>query len=178
MTVYKGFQKGLICRGYQFHLGKNVTEKADCGEKGFHCAENPLDCLTYYSDMDRSEYYIVNAGGDMDEDGMDTRISCTEITVLKRLSKREFFLHALVYMADHPQREWNGHVRKEAAEAEHGFAIVRGYAPRAKGKTGDILALAKEDPETGKILQIAVAEVDGKKILPGQWYDENLTGRK
>lgn len=41
MTVYKGFQKGLICRGYQFHLGKNVTEKADCGEKGFHCAEDP-----------------------------------------------------------------------------------------------------------------------------------------
>ncbi len=41
MTVYKGFQKGLICRGYQFHLGKNVTEKADCGEKRFHCAEDP-----------------------------------------------------------------------------------------------------------------------------------------
>lgn len=174
MIAYKGFHKGLICRGYQFVLGKNVTEKANCRENGFHCAEDPLDCLSYYPDMDNSEYYIVDAGGDLDEDGTDTKISCTEITVLKRLSKKEFFLHALIYMADHPQRRWNGYVRREAAEAERGFAIVRGCSPFAKGKAGDILALAKEEPETGKIIQIAVAGVDGKEILPGQWYDENL----
>ena len=71
MIAYKGFEKGLVCRGYQFVMGLNCTEKANCRENGFHCAEDPLDCLTYYSNMDNSEYYIVNAGGDVHEDGVD-----------------------------------------------------------------------------------------------------------
>ena len=79
MIAYKAFEHGLICRGYQFSMGLNRTEKANCRQNGFHCAEDPLDCLTYYSDMDRAEYYVVDAGGDIDEDGYDTKISCTEL---------------------------------------------------------------------------------------------------
>lgn len=116
MIAYKAFGKGLICRGYQFSMGLNRTDKADCAQNGFHCAENPLDCLTYYSDMESSEYYIVNAGGDIDEDDRDTKISCTELTVLKKLTRREFFLHGLAFMADHPLREWSSHVTKDRAE--------------------------------------------------------------
>ena len=43
MIAYKGFYPGLICRDYQFVMGLNVTEKANCKANGFHCAENPLD---------------------------------------------------------------------------------------------------------------------------------------
>ena len=46
MIAYKGFEKGLTCRDYQFRMGLNVTDKANCAQNGFHCAENPLDCLT------------------------------------------------------------------------------------------------------------------------------------
>ena len=66
MISYKGFRPGLICRGYQFVMGLNTTEKANCRENGFHCAEDPLDCLSYYSSLEHSEYYIVNAGGDIE----------------------------------------------------------------------------------------------------------------
>lgn len=52
MIAYKGFRPGLICRGYQFVMGLNTTEKANCRENGFHCAENPLDCLSYYSSLE------------------------------------------------------------------------------------------------------------------------------
>ena len=45
MIAYKGFRPGLICRGYQFVMGLNTTEKANCRENGFHCAEDPLDCV-------------------------------------------------------------------------------------------------------------------------------------
>ena len=89
MIAYKGFRPGLICRGYQFVMGLNTTEKANCRENGFHCAENPLDCLSYYSSLEHSEYYIVNAGGDIDEDEHDSKIACTELTVIKRLTKEE-----------------------------------------------------------------------------------------
>ena len=97
MIAYKGFRPGMICIGYQFQMGLNVTEKANCRQNGFHCAEDPLDCLSYYSDVDHSEYYIVNAGGDIDEDEVDSKISCTELTVLKRLTKEELFLHGLAF---------------------------------------------------------------------------------
>ena len=42
MIAYKGFRPGMICIGYQFQMGLNVTEKANCRQNGFHCAEDPL----------------------------------------------------------------------------------------------------------------------------------------
>lgn len=178
MIAYKGFGHGLICRDYQFAMGINRTEKANCRENGFHCAENPLDCLTYYSDMDSAEYYIVDAGGDIDEDGSDTKISCTELTVLRKLTKRDFFLHSLAFMADHPRREWSSHVSRDRAEAFGGYAVVRGIDPAACGKCGDILAFAKEDPVSGHIVQIGLAQVDGSRILEGTWYWTDLKERQ
>lgn len=178
MIAYKGFNPGLQCRGYQFVMGRNETDKANCRENGFHCAENPLDCLCYYRDLNRSEYYIVNAGGDIDEDEYDSKIACTEITILKKLEKQELFLHGLAYMADHPLREWSSYVSKGNAQASGGFAVVRGTDPVAMGKTGDILAFAKEEQHTGKIVQVSVTLVDGKIILPDTWYDVNLEERK
>ena len=43
MIAYKGFEKNLSCRGYQFkRYGINETTEANCRQNGFHCAENPL----------------------------------------------------------------------------------------------------------------------------------------
>ena len=178
MIAYKGFRPGLICRGYQFKMGLNVTEKANCAQNGFHCAEDPLDCLSYYGNINHAEYYIVNAGGDIDEDEKDSKISCTELTVLKHLTKKEFFLHGLAFMADHPKRKWNHHIRKDKAEAWNGYAVVRGADPIAKGtRKGDVLAFAKEDPATGQIQDISVATIDGKTLRPGIWYGADFEKR-
>ena len=178
MIAYKGFDPGLVCRGYQFVMGLNMTEQANCAANGFHCAEDPLDCLSYYPNMKRSEYYIVDAGGDVDEDNRDSKIACTELTILKKLGREEFFLHALAYMVDHPGRTWNRNVLKGSGRAKDGFAIVRGANPVASGKKGDILAFARESPGSNKIIQIAVVKVDGKKIKDGVWYDTNLTEKE
>lgn len=178
MLAYKGFDPGLICRGYQFVMGLNTTEKAKCVANGFHCAANPLDCLTYYSNMDRSEYYLVDAGGDIDEDDIDSKISCTHLTILRKLSRKEFCLHALAYMVDHPKMECNSHVQREFGETSAGFAIVRGKNPKAIGHKGAILALAKEYPQSIEIEQIGLVEVDGETILPGVWYDIDFTEKE
>lgn len=178
MLAYKGFHPGLVCLGYQFRTGLNVTDKANCRSNGFHCAANPLDCLSYYSDMDRSEYWLVDAGGDIDEDGEDSKIACTHLTILKKLTPKDFFLHALVYMVDHPELAWNSHVRREIGEASSGFVVVRGIDPVACGKKGDILALAQESPLTGQIIQIGLAEVDGSQIRPDRWYNVDLKEKR
>ena len=93
MYAYKGFEPDLSCRGYRFVMGKNVTPEANCASNGFHCAENPLDCLSYYGNMNRSIYCLVQPGGDIDEDNRDSKIACTELTILRRLTKKEFSMH-------------------------------------------------------------------------------------
>ena len=178
MIAYKGFENGLICRGYQFKMGLNTTPEANCARNGFHCAEDPLDCLTYYSNMDSSVYCIVNAGGDVNEDDRDSKISCTELTIIKQLTHKEFFLHALAYMDAHPKRKWNAHVHQDrCAEQHRKFAIVRGKDPIACGAKGCILAFAKED-DNGNIIQTAIAEVDGVTVKANTWYGADLTERK
>ena len=50
MKAFKGFNKDLTCRGFQYEEGKEFhTEKAECCEEGFHACEYPLDCFNYYN---------------------------------------------------------------------------------------------------------------------------------
>lgn len=174
MLAYKGFDKGLICRDYQFKMGLNITEKANCVKNGFHCAENPLDCLTYYPSISKSEYYIVDAGGDIDEDNCDSKISCTHLNIIKRLTLKEFFLHALAYVNDHPFREDSHNMYTDKCDARNGYAVVRGKNPIARGSKGDIICFAKEAEDSKKISQIAIYVIDGKKVLPNKWYNIDL----
>lgn len=144
MYAYKGFEPDLSCRGYRFVMGKNVTPEANCASNGFHCAEDPLDCLSYYGDMNRSIYCLVQPGGDIDEDDRDSKIACTELTILRQLTRKEFFLHALAYMVDHPGRKVSDKVQREHSTSRNGYAIVRGKTPAACGKLGD--SLRHRDP--------------------------------
>ena len=178
MIAYKGFNKGLICRGYQFSKGENITEEANCAHNGFHSAENPLDCITYYGNIKDSVYCIVEVTGDMDEDDRDSKIASTELRIIKQLTLEELFLHALAFMVDHPKRTWSDQVSKDRATARGGFAVVRGSDPIAQGKLGDILAFAKEDANSPLIEQVALARVDGEVILANTWYGIDLTERQ
>lgn len=174
LIAYKMFNHGLICRGYQFRADiANVTDKANCKENGFHCAEDPLDCLSYYPDFEKSECWEVEAGGDIDEDDVDSKISCTEMRLIRNLELRDFLAAALMYMARHPFRKWNGKIQEGRGEANNGFAVVRGPDPVATGSKGDFLALAKENLITKRIVEISLWKIDGAERKPGLYYDIN-----
>ena len=53
MKCYKGFDKDLKCRGFQYEIGKEYEENAaDICHKGFHACENPMDVFGYYNPVD------------------------------------------------------------------------------------------------------------------------------
>ena len=46
IKAYKGFDKDLKCRGFQFEIGKEFEEPAATAyEKGFHACEMPIEVL-------------------------------------------------------------------------------------------------------------------------------------
>ncbi len=150
MIAYKAFKPGLIATlgagKYQYHAGLNTASEANCRKNGFHCAEDPLDCLSYYSWDGKNEFWMVDAAGDIDEDDLDSKISCTEMTLIKRLTLAEYLGAACVYMIEHPKRKWNSKVQKNKGEAQNGFCIVRGRNPIAKAqRVGDVLVLLRDD---------------------------------
>ena len=50
MKAYKGFNKDMTCRGFQYEIGKEYeTDAADLCRIGFHACENPLDCFGHYA---------------------------------------------------------------------------------------------------------------------------------
>ena len=79
MLAYKGFNSNLTCtmgKGtFQYEQGVKYTEEnAHCGADGFHATDNPLGVLSYYNKSD-DRYFLVELGGNIDEDGVNSRIS-------------------------------------------------------------------------------------------------------
>ena len=60
MKGYKGFNKGLICKGKQYAENTVFEEnKAEICKRGMHFCENPLDVLDFYP--------LIDDNGDMNE---------------------------------------------------------------------------------------------------------------
>ena len=63
MIVYKGTDKDMKCRGFQFELGKEyVEEEAKLCDKGFHGCEYPLDVFANYAPVG-SRFFVADLDG-------------------------------------------------------------------------------------------------------------------
>lgn len=179
MLAYKGFKSDLTCtfgRGtFQYKEGQTIKEEDSKVQRtGLHCAENPVECLRWYPLGGGNRYFLVEAAGSIDElGGTDTQLACTEMTLLKELSLKEFAGHAMMYMVKHPLRDWKRNSRmlqitEDEAEAdENGIAIARGLHPKVKGKQGAVLGLIRDNG--GLIEDAKLFAVEGE-IKPDTWY--------
>lgn len=168
MIVYKGFEKGLVCRGYQFKPNEvNVCEKAKTAREGFHSAENPFDVMRYYPDPAKSEYWMCEATGDVDEDSVDSKVSSTELRPFHNIGLHGILIHGAAEHCLRPEFREDNHRRFRAkAEARFGYAIAVGKNAMAMGeKEGDMLVVLEDD---GAVMLYEVGEHGTK---PNVWYN-------
>ena len=79
MKAYKGFDKDMKCRGFQYEEGHTYHEdNAKLCERGFHACEMPLDVLGYYPPGDGSIYREVELEGVGDERTSEDSKVCAE----------------------------------------------------------------------------------------------------
>ena len=138
MRAFKGFNKDLTCRGYQYEEGKEFhTERAECCDTGFHACEYPLDCFGYY-DPAHSVFHEVELSGEMDKSGDNTKVCATDIKIGARLSIAGLVKRAIDFTMSK--------VNKEAGSDErYGFASATGNCG-ASSATGYKGASSVSDP--------------------------------
>ena len=79
---FKGFDKDLKCRGFQYEIGKDYEHEGEvkCCERGFHFCENPFDVFRYYSPCD-SRYCEVECDGNADKANDDSKVATSHIHI-------------------------------------------------------------------------------------------------
>ena len=197
MKVYKGTNKDMKCRGFQYKLGETAVFDGEphlC-KAGLHACEQPIDVLNHYT-PNESRYFEAEA----EEVSAERESSDSKIVAKKMTLKAEIGVPGLVkaqieYIKN--QIGFDDAIKRANAEKENHATGYRGAASAtgnrgaasATGKAGVALAAGLEckamgalgcaiccvergewDGETYPIVAVKAAIVDGEKIKADTWY--------
>ena len=195
MKCFKGFDKDLKCRDFQYEIGKEYTEeKADICNCGFHACEFPMDVFDYYPPSD-SRYCEV----DLEENGQkssdDSKRVGKKISVKAEIGIAGIIKAGVEYIKE--QVNWEddkatntgnqsaatntgnrsaatntGDQSAAIVEGKESIALATGINSKAKGKIGCFIVLAewKEINNEYHIVDIKSAKVDGENIKEDTFY--------
>ena len=185
MKGYKGFHKGMICRGKQY-TENTVFEESEAYicKSGMHFCKNPLDVLDYYDFMDYNgefnEFAEVEALDEVKTD--DYQKYCTKkLKIGAKLSligfvkacvdfviEKETVAQAIDVIAS------TGDYSKVASTGECCIICCAGIGSHAKAKKGSWITLTEWewDKEKGRYVPVCVKteQVDGERIKEDVLY--------
>lgn len=159
---YKGFNKDMTCRGFQYEEGKEYEEESvEVCNHGFHACEYPLDCLNYYS-PNESVYHEVEQSGEIQKHNKDTKVASTKIKIGAEISIAGLVKAAIEYTVkrvnkdaesdekhgassatgDYGASSATGYKGASSAEYKDAVAVAWGYKSKAKGVIGSFLVFA------------------------------------
>ena len=142
IKAYKGFEKDMTCRGFQYEEGKEYeTDKAEACETGFHACEYPLDCFNYYS-PNESVFHEVEQDSKISRksNSDDTKLASTKIRIGAKLNIAGLVKAAIEYTSSRTKKEAdsNSDYGASSATGDYGASSATGYkgASSATGNCG------------------------------------------
>ena len=181
MKGYKGYNKGLICRGKQY--AENTVfeeENAEICKSGMHFCENPFDVLEYYGYVNNkaelNEFTEVEALGDCLTDD-NKKYTTKKLKIGSKLSIAGFckafvdFTFSKINWKNSAATN-TGNMSAATVEGKNSFAIATGIGSKAKGKLGCYIAVAEWENINGQwqIKNFKARKVDGKTIKEDTFY--------
>ena len=187
IKTYKGFNKDMTCRGFQYEEGKQYEEESvEVCDHGFHACEYPLDCLYYYS-PNESVYHEVEQSGEIQKHNDDTKVASTKIKIGAEISIAGLVKAAIEYTVKrvnkdaesdekHGASSATGDKGASSATGNCGASSATGYCGASSAEDKDVVAVAwgyksKAKGVLGAFLVFADWEYTGSKDNPE--YDRN-----
>ena len=98
---YKGFDKDMQCRGFQYEVGKeyNMDGEIKCCNRGFHACKSPLEVWDYY-DMLNTRFAEVEQSGNIDEEEKSTKICSSRIKIKAELKLADIINIGVEWLKD------------------------------------------------------------------------------
>ncbi|EBE6132482.1 hypothetical protein GS124_002733 [Salmonella enterica] len=100
IMTFKGFNKNLKCRDFQFEIGKTFHHdgKVEACGSGFHACECPFDVFSYYPPAESRYAETISFGViDREEEG-DTKIASASITIKSELTLPQFIQRGIEWI--------------------------------------------------------------------------------
>ena len=164
MKAYKGFDKDLKCRGFQYEVGGEYHEdNAELCSKGFHACEYPLDCFSYYPPAE-SRYCEVEIDDNGQRNDDDTKVCGKNIKIGAEIGIKEIVKAAVEYIKSRCTNEEMG-VDKAALTGGYQSALTGGNRSALTGGYQSALTGGDGSALTGG---------DGSALTGG--YQSALTG--
>ena len=191
MKVYKGFDKDLKCRGFQYEVGKSYEEPtADLCKSGFHACERPLNVFDYYAPGDMSRYCEVDLKDVSDQQSGDTKRCGKKISISAEIGISGLVKAQIAYVKEHTTMEHTDPKQATAGDCgaatagysgaaasrgsvsvgANGCGLVRGDGVKIKGGIGAILVICVECDDSREIKEWKAVVVDGETVKPDTFY--------
>jgi hypothetical protein len=169
---FKGFDKDLKCRGFQYELGKDYEEeKAKACDCGFHFCENPLDVFNYYAPA-TSRFCEVEGDGQISKDNDDSKVATSKIHIGFEIGLKGLIEAGVKFIYD--KVNWEN--AKESNNEDNSAATNTGYQSAATN-TGNRSAASVEGKESiacGLGIENKAKGILGAWLVLAEWYeDEN-----
>ena len=169
MKAYKGFDKDLKCRGFQYEVGKEYEEgSANLCKKGFHACENPLDTFRYYGPTD-SRYCEVDVDDNGERNGSDSKVCGKHIKIGAEIGLKGVINAGVRFVFDKCES-----ATKESVSGWRGNAAASGWSGNAaaSGWRGNAAASGERGTAvaSGKY---GTASADGDQCIAVAWGEES-----
>jgi len=185
VVAYKGFNRDLTCRGFQYEIGKTYEhdDEVKACESGFHACEHPLDVFRYYAPA-TSRFAEVTLSGELSRDSEDSKIAASSITIVAELQLHELVERAIKYAFDRaePSQKEKTDEGSHAASAagDYGAALASGYCGTSTA-TGDYGAALAAGPRgaataTGDYGAASATDMRGAASATGRHGAASATG--